>query len=151
MDAKLYGLLIQTARQRKTIAYSETGRSRAVIGPLLDEINRHEHSEARPLLSVIVVHKGTTEPGDMFFACATRPRQIDPLAAIRQRIARLTLEPSALGRPIPQLAADGGHSHDAPVLRRGVAAAAIPTGGSHSVSPLRPLAFDLRPPTMSLE
>lgn len=70
MDVKLYGLLVEKARHRETIAYSETHKSRAVIGPLLDEINRHEVLEGRPLLSVIVVHKGTTEPGDMFFACA---------------------------------------------------------------------------------
>jgi hypothetical protein len=70
MDAKLYGLLIEKARHRAILAYSETGRSRAVIGPLLDEINRHEHSEARPLLSVIVVRKGTTEPGEMFWSLA---------------------------------------------------------------------------------
>jgi hypothetical protein len=62
--------LIERARHRETIAYSETGRSRAVIGPLLDEINRHEHLEGRPLLSVIVVRKGTTTPGDMFFGLA---------------------------------------------------------------------------------
>lgn len=78
MDAKLYGLLIEQARHRETIAYSETGRSRAVIGPLLDEINRHEHSESRPLLSVIVVHKGTTEPGDLFFDLATELRRFRP-------------------------------------------------------------------------
>lgn len=70
MDVKLYGLLVEKARHRQTIAYSETGRSRAVIGLLLDEINRHEHLEGRPLLSAIVVHKGTTEPGDMFFGLA---------------------------------------------------------------------------------
>ncbi len=70
MDVKLYGLLIETARHRETIAYSETGKSRAVVGALLDEINRHERAEGRPLLSVIVVHKGTTDPGAGFVACA---------------------------------------------------------------------------------
>ena len=70
MDIKLYGLLVEMARHRQTIAYSATGKSRAVIGPLLDEINRHENLEGRPLISVIVVHKGTTQPGDMFFGCA---------------------------------------------------------------------------------
>jgi hypothetical protein len=70
MDVKLYGLLVANARQRRTLAYSETGRSRAVIGSLLDEINRHEHLEGRPLISVIVVHKGTTDPGDGFVLCA---------------------------------------------------------------------------------
>jgi hypothetical protein len=70
MDVKLFGLLVEKARHRETIAYSDTGKSRAVIGPLLDEINRHEHLEGRPMLSVIVVHKGTPDPGPGFIACA---------------------------------------------------------------------------------
>jgi hypothetical protein len=70
VDVKLYGLLVEKARHRETIAYSVTGKSRAVIGPLLDEINRHEHLEGRPLISVIVVHKGTTDPGPGFLMCA---------------------------------------------------------------------------------
>jgi len=70
MDVKLYGLLVEKARHRETVAYSETGKSRAVIGPLLDEINRHEHLEGRPMLSVVVVHKGTTDPGPGFISCA---------------------------------------------------------------------------------
>lgn len=78
MDVKLYGLLVEKARHRETIAYSETHRSRAVIGPLLDEINRHEVLQGRPLLSVIVVHKGTTEPGDMFFGCAEDLKRYRP-------------------------------------------------------------------------
>lgn len=70
MNAKLFGLLVEKARHREMVAYSETGRSRAVIGPLLDEINRHEHLGGRPLISVIVVHKGTTDPGPGFLMCA---------------------------------------------------------------------------------
>jgi hypothetical protein len=70
MDVKLYGLIVEKARHRETIAYSATGKSRAVIGPLLDEINRHEHLEGRPLISVVVVHKGTMDPGPGFLMCA---------------------------------------------------------------------------------
>ena len=70
MDAKLYGLLVEKARHRENVAYSDTGKSRAAIGPLLDEINRHEHLEGRPMLSVVVVHKDTTDPGLGFIACA---------------------------------------------------------------------------------
>ena len=70
MDARLRSLLIETARRRQTIAYSETGVNRSVIGPLLDDINRHEHEAGRPLLTVIVVRKGTAMPGEGFFLCA---------------------------------------------------------------------------------
>jgi hypothetical protein len=52
------------------MAYSETGLNRNVVGKLLDDINRSEHEHGRPLLSVIVVHKGETMPGEGFFICA---------------------------------------------------------------------------------
>jgi hypothetical protein len=70
VDIKLYELPVEKARHRETVAYSETRKSRAVIGSLLDEINRHEHLEGRPLISVIVVRKGTSDPGPGFMASA---------------------------------------------------------------------------------
>lgn len=70
MDENLRDLLIKIARRRGTIPYSETGVNRRVIGARLDDINRHEHEAKRPLLSVIVVRKGTTMPGEGFFMCA---------------------------------------------------------------------------------
>ena len=66
----LRGLLIETAGRRQLLAYSETGLGRNVVGKLLDDINRSEHEQGRPLLSVIVVHKGKTMPGEGFFMCA---------------------------------------------------------------------------------
>ncbi len=70
MDVKVYGLLVEVARHGRTIAYSQTGRPRGAIGPILDEINRHEATEGRPMLSVVVVHKDTTDPGEGFLDCA---------------------------------------------------------------------------------
>jgi hypothetical protein len=70
MDVKLYGLLVETARHRSTVNYSDTGKGRGQVGPLLDEINRHEHQEGRPMLTVGVVHKSTTDPGPGFLQCA---------------------------------------------------------------------------------
>jgi hypothetical protein len=78
VDVKLFGRLVETARQRRTLLYSETGRSRAVIGVLLDEINRHENAEGRPLLSVIVVRADTKKPGDQFWQCATELKRYRP-------------------------------------------------------------------------
>ena len=66
----LRDLLIARARQRKLMSYNETGLTRNVVGPLLDDLNRSEHEDGRPLLSSIVVHKGTAMPGDGFFVCA---------------------------------------------------------------------------------
>lgn len=63
-------LLVQSAGRRQLMAYSETGLSRSVVGQRLDDINRSEHEQGHPLLSVIVVHKGGTMPGEGFFMCA---------------------------------------------------------------------------------
>jgi hypothetical protein len=66
----LRDLLVENAGRRQLMAYSETGLSRSVVGKRLDDINRSEHEHGRPLLSVIVVHKGETMPGEGFFICA---------------------------------------------------------------------------------
>jgi hypothetical protein len=66
----LRDLLAENACRRQLMAYSETGLNRNVVGKLLDDINRSEHEHGRPLLSVIVVHKGETMPGEGFFMCA---------------------------------------------------------------------------------
>jgi hypothetical protein len=66
----LRDLLIESAGRRQVMAYSETGLNRNVVGKRLDDINRSEHEQGRPLLSVIVVHKRTTMPGEGFFMCA---------------------------------------------------------------------------------
>jgi hypothetical protein len=66
----LRDLLVENAARRQLMAYSETGLSRNVVGKRLDDINRSEHEQGRPLLSVIVVHKGETMPGEGFFMCA---------------------------------------------------------------------------------
>ena len=66
--------------ERKTITYGEIadliglpkrGNYMAKIdGIILDEINRHEHSYNRPMLSAVVVRKNTKKPGPGFFKCA---------------------------------------------------------------------------------
>ncbi|MGD0020646.1 MAG: hypothetical protein ABSD62_15510 [Candidatus Limnocylindrales bacterium] len=63
-------LLIEHAARRQLMTYSDTGLNRRVVGNRLDDINRSEHQAGRPLLSVIVVHKGATMPGEGFFMCA---------------------------------------------------------------------------------
>jgi hypothetical protein len=66
----LRDLLVEKAARRQVMAYSETGLNRSVVGKRLDDINRSEHEQGRPLLSVIVVRKRTTMPGEGFFMCA---------------------------------------------------------------------------------
>jgi hypothetical protein len=76
----LRDLLVARARQRRLISYNETGLTRNVVGPLLDDLNRSEHESGRPLLSSIVVHKGTAMPGDGFFICACELGRCDKAA-----------------------------------------------------------------------
>jgi hypothetical protein len=74
MNMYLYGLIIEQARKRQTIHYEDTykpGRTnRRMVGPQLDEINRHEVGEKRPLLSVLVVSATNGLPSKGFWACA---------------------------------------------------------------------------------
>lgn len=77
MNAQIYEELISVARNRTVTYYSEIAPmvglnmdlppDRNRIGELLDEINRHEHTNGRPLISAIVVQKDTLRPGQGFF------------------------------------------------------------------------------------
>jgi hypothetical protein len=51
----LRDLLVENAARGQLLSYSDTGLDRSVVGKLLDDINRSEHEQGRPLLSVIVV------------------------------------------------------------------------------------------------
>ena len=68
VDYDLRRSLIDVAKLRETISYSELrlDAPQALAAPL-DEINRHEHREGRPLLSAVVAHKdGDRMSGDGF-------------------------------------------------------------------------------------
>ena len=72
--------LIETARARETISYSELGGligldmgqpdQRTCLSDLLGEINIAEHEEDRPMLSAVAVLKGEGWPGSGFFEIA---------------------------------------------------------------------------------
>ena len=69
--------LIEVARRRSTIMYGEAakrvGMTAIGIGPhVLDPINEYEHARGRPLLSAVVVGKGSRRPGGGFYALASR-------------------------------------------------------------------------------
>ena len=76
----IYERLKEVARAELTIAYSdiaplaglkmESQADRNEIGRILDDINRHEHSEGRPMLSVVVVREDMGYPGKGFFDLA---------------------------------------------------------------------------------
>jgi hypothetical protein len=76
----LFDRLRQVARARDTEFYSEIAPTvgidtenphfGALVGRILDEINRIEFRQGRPLLSAIVISKENNMPGRGFFECA---------------------------------------------------------------------------------
>jgi len=80
MDDRIRKKLIECARQKAPISYSELndqlelgfdfslGHHRDEIGQILGEISEHEFDKGRPLLSALVIHKGPDkEQGDGFY------------------------------------------------------------------------------------
>jgi hypothetical protein len=77
VEPRLYGRLIEAAKARELIAYSELEallgldmdmpNDRKRIGELLGAVARHEVAAGRPMLSSVVWHKDMTGPGRGFF------------------------------------------------------------------------------------
>lgn len=70
--ADLHARLIETAANGATIAYSELGTSRRMVGSYLYRIAREEEAAGRPPLTALVVHKGNGKPGPGFLEAAKR-------------------------------------------------------------------------------
>jgi hypothetical protein len=76
----LYEKLRQVARAREIVHYGELAPTIGIdtenphfgahLGRLLEEVNRVEHEQGRPLLSAVVTLKASNIPGAEFFACA---------------------------------------------------------------------------------
>lgn len=72
--------LIGVAKRRGTITYGELMEEFGIprghhkrgigIGDVLDNINRKENAEGRPMITVITVHKSDRMPGKGFFKLA---------------------------------------------------------------------------------
>lgn len=97
MNEILYNELIRLAQAKDLAAYSdvaplvglsmenEAGRNK--IAKLLGEIAIHEHSEGRPMLTALVVHKGNdNNPGEGFFAIA---KELGYFDGSRDKITRV--------------------------------------------------------------
>jgi len=80
MKEEIRDKLIEAARQKTTISYSEVGKDvgldmanpgeRSKLANTLDEINREEHARGKSLLSAVVVQKESGHPGTGFFELA---------------------------------------------------------------------------------
>lgn len=81
MNERLYQHLVTLAGERRLTTYSDIAPllglsmdneiDRERISEILGEILRHEIAQGRPLLTAIVVHRGTdNNPGEGFFSTA---------------------------------------------------------------------------------
>ncbi len=69
--------LIQAARRSEVVFYRELGIGRGrAVGVILEEISEYEHSSGHPLLSAIVVLKGTGMPSEGFWRDSGIPRNL---------------------------------------------------------------------------
>jgi hypothetical protein len=77
--ARALSLLQEVAtKSGQTIPYSVLmsslgGPGRGHIGEVLEEISSTEHAAKRPLLTAIVVRKGTTDPGEGYWGLSMHP------------------------------------------------------------------------------
>lgn len=81
LNQPVYERLKSVARARGRIIYGDIAESlgfgrigRGIytkkVAPILDTINRYEHQQGRPMLTVLVVRSDTKRPGDGFFILA---------------------------------------------------------------------------------
>jgi hypothetical protein len=71
MDKEIRARLIQLARSKTTLAFSQLNEQlqlglnfryasdRKLLGEWLDEVSQHEFDKKRPLLSSLIIHRGT--------------------------------------------------------------------------------------------
>jgi hypothetical protein len=65
--------LATAARQHRLVPYMQIANDlggRGYVGQVLDELNRREHDQGRPLISAIVVDAETEQPSEGFFKLA---------------------------------------------------------------------------------
>lgn len=97
MHAGIYDRLVDLARAQRLTTYSDIAplaglsmdvdQDRERISQLLGEIVVHEVRQGRPMLTAIVVHRGSdNNPGEGFFAIAT---ELGLFNGSRQQLPRL--------------------------------------------------------------
>lgn len=98
MNQILYDEILRLARAAQLAAYShvaplvglsmEREQDRDEIARLLGEIATHEHSQGRPMLTALIVHRGNdNNPGEGFFSIA---QELGLFNGRRDPMARLT-------------------------------------------------------------
>jgi hypothetical protein len=80
VNSAIHGRLVRLAQARRTVSFDDIAAivgtdARGRLSPsrtrkALSEISVYEHSRARPMLSVLVLHKEGNSPGPEFFALA---------------------------------------------------------------------------------
>lgn len=80
VHAEIYDTLVQAARRQELVYYGDIAplagldmdrqADRTAIGQILGDISKCEHIQGRPMLSAIVVQRGSNTPGHGFFTLA---------------------------------------------------------------------------------
>jgi len=76
MHQDIYEKLKEVAREKSLTNYTEIGLlvglepHNPILWGMLDDINRHEYRENRPMLSAVVIVQADNKPGAGFFECA---------------------------------------------------------------------------------
>jgi len=96
MNEVVYARLLEKARSKGLVFYQEVGSlvgldmgspdDRNRIADILDEIERCEDAEGRPMISALVVRADTDVPGAGFFKCA---RELGKLSGPDKEESRL--------------------------------------------------------------
>lgn len=98
MKIILYNELERLAKNKMLASYGEVsplvglsmdiGEHRDKMAALLGEIARHEHENKRPMLTALIVHKGSgSNPGEEFYSIAAELENFKPT---RNKVTRLT-------------------------------------------------------------
>jgi len=97
MNEQIYQALLEIARRRELTTYSDIAplaglnmdidTDRDAMSDILEAIARHEETEGRPMLTAVVIHRGSdNNPGEGFYAIAT---ELQRYGGSRHQLRRL--------------------------------------------------------------
>jgi hypothetical protein len=105
MNQQIYDELVRLARSRQLTTYSDISllasldmsveADRQQMSLILEEIARFEHSQNRPMLTALVIHRGNdNNPGEGFFSIA---QELGLFQGSRNNIERTTFWAQQVG------------------------------------------------------
>ncbi len=100
MEQAIYGKLQAVARAHELTNYTKMGELVGLdphdsrLWSMLDEINRFEHENKRPMISALVISKEENKPGSGFWVCASvdMPKLITEMQRFVQQLLLAVLD-----------------------------------------------------------